>query len=183
MTKNRDDASAENRHFFLHRFFFHLHENKFLSNCIRMNKYISVSFLAFFLVACSSDRGLITDVKVCDTKTENRCLETKSEFSPDAPEIFASAIVSKLASKSHGVFIWSYAENGRDFREISRADVMTANETDVLSSTLSKLNNSWPAGTYQVRLEMSGVDIQPAQIFRIVADSNNETAIPTASPS
>ncbi len=116
---------------------------------------------AITLVGCSNDRIMASQVKVCHELQEKRCLTHGVEFTTETPEIFASTITSNLPTDSTVIFLWSYAENGEDYRPIKRFEITSQHPSQILTSSLSKLDSEWPTGNYRVTLQASEAGLAP----------------------
>ncbi len=135
---------------------------------------IFLCFCLLIFAACSSERSMVSEIKVCPEFTNHRCQTHVEIFSPQTPEIFASSIANNLPADSTATFVWSFATNGKSFQEIKRFGVTPGNQSEILSSSLSKLDSLWPVGTYQVELIFSGIEITPLTSNFVIKSTREE---------
>ncbi|RMG21298.1 MAG: hypothetical protein D6730_18560 [Bacteroidetes bacterium] len=110
------------------------------------------------LSACKEDVLLheITAVELCEKISGNECDNNQDVFSVDTPIIYA-AVSATVTQSTRITFIWRFID--ADF-EIDRASIEVADLSDgpgfQFAGSLSRPDNGWPAGTYEVRVEMQG---------------------------
>lgn len=124
-----------------------------------------ISFFAFFsfllLLSCNFNSANINDVKVCTSVTNNQCSVDKPFFEPNTPRIFASCHLNNAPADTQVEFAWFYLGQER-----IPIDAVTLNSGDNIGtvnmqSSLSRPNNGWPLGDYEVVITILGTDKEP----------------------
>jgi predicted nucleic acid-binding Zn ribbon protein len=83
-------------------------------------------------------------------------INVTDKYAPDAPKFFVTAKLDNAPTNTAVVFDWFYVESGD--QKIDSANV-TADGTRFISSNLTRGNNLWPAGKYEVRISVNGSQI------------------------
>ncbi len=104
----------------------------------------------------------VSKVKMCKHINGNQCYNDRPTFSPSTPEIFVSCQVKNAPEKTRVLFSWFYY--GQKKVEITSSTVNSGKKTGVLNlqSSLSKPNNGWPVGEYEIVINIVGSAKEPA---------------------
>ncbi len=111
----------------------------------------------------------INKIELCEqTNKANEAINPTTQFTPNSREI--NAVIHYQGKTSETFYaIWIYSSQNH---EITRdAFNFTANGGVAIVS-LSKPNNGWPEGSYEVRFEMNGKTLRSIP-FTVVAQQNN----------
>jgi hypothetical protein len=130
-----------------------------------MKKSIILSFavfgLAFFMHSCSVSTARITDVMVCESVSDNQCLADQPVFNTDTREIFCSVIVKNAPGGTAVTFSWFYQGESRVAIDAVTLDTPEGGTTFNMQSSLSKPNNGWPTGVYEVVISLGTDNADP----------------------
>jgi len=119
---------------------------------------IGVVILSFFF---DLDSTHLEDVKVCDQIVDNQCPEDEPVFDVNSPQIVVSCKLGNPAPDSNVEFTWYYTTDGR-----TKIDAVVLNSGDHigsldLHSSLSRPNNGWPTGDYEVVIQILNTEKEP----------------------
>ncbi|MEA4868797.1 hypothetical protein SDC9_123702 [bioreactor metagenome] len=124
--------------------------------------FVAVTFLfAITGCECSVSTANITDAKVCTTLDGNLCSQDNTTLPTSSEVIYASCVLKNAPENTIIKFTWSYLGDTTieiDSVELSSGD--NIGNIDMFSS-LSRPNNGWPAGLYQVSMEIVGENGKP----------------------
>ncbi|MFC2106827.1 hypothetical protein ACFLRY_00680 [Bacteroidota bacterium] len=122
-----------------------------------------VIMLSLFLTGCDFEvtTANIKDVKVCDRLSGELCGQDSPIFMSRDPQIFVSCKLKNAPENTIVTFIWKYVEGDPII-----IDKVTVNSSDQglnldLNSSLSRPNNGWPTGKYEVEIRVGGTDGSP----------------------
>lgn len=108
----------------------------------------------------------INDIKVCTNLAGELCDQDLPVFHPNDPQIIVSCKLSNAPSDTEITFVWKYIEG--DELVIDQVILNSSDYgTDVdMHSRLSKPNNGWPMGKYQVEI-LLGNDAPLVKTFKV----------------
>jgi len=131
-----------------------------------MKKIISSLFVVaflLFLAACDFNVSTahIADVKMCTRIQDNQCAADQPNFSKGTPEIFISCHLKNAPENTKVKFAWYYY--GQKKIAIDAVTLSSGNRVGNLNlqSSLSRPNNGWPVGEYEVVISIVGMDKEP----------------------
>jgi len=108
--------------------------------------------LLFWLSGCefSATTAHVDDVKMCTSINNNQCASDNPNFSTNTAEIFISCHLKNAPENTKVQFAWFY--NGQKKIAIDAVTMSSGNRTGTLNlqSSLSRPNNGWPRGQYEV---------------------------------
>lgn len=129
-----------------------------------MKKIIPVFGLllaVFVFNSCNFSTANVDEVKMCTSITDNQCVSDKPVFDVNTPEIYVSCHLNNAPENTEVEFAWFYLGDDRiaiDALKINSGDqIGTLN----LQSSLSKPNNGWPVGDYEIVITILGTDKEP----------------------
>ncbi len=129
----------------------------------KITRLISVFFLLLFLSACEFNvsTARITDVKMCTRISNNQCASDNPTFTRSTPEIYISCHLKNAPENTKVRFDWNYY--GQKKFTIRSVELNSGNRTGTLNlqSSLSRPNNGWPVGEYEVVITLVGLDKDP----------------------
>jgi hypothetical protein len=124
-----------------------------------MKKLISFALMIpaiIFLSSCdcSVSTAKIADVKVCTSLTGNHCDQDNTVITDNPEAIYASCLLKYAVANTQVKFTWYYY--GQTKFEIDSVTLNTGEKSGniELSSNLSRPNNGWPKGVYDVVIEV-----------------------------
>lgn len=124
---------------------------------------ISVTAMILFLSACSFNfsSARITDVKMCTHVSNNQCASDNPTFTRNTPEIYVSCHLKNAPENTKVRFDWNYY--GQKKFTIRSLTLNSGNKTGTLNlqASLSRPNNGWPVGEYEVVITLVGLDKEP----------------------
>lgn len=131
-----------------------------------MKKNLSIlSVIAFimFVSSCSFNvtTANIDNVKMCTSINNNQCSSDNPNFKSNTREIFISCNLNNAPNNTEVEFAWFYYGQ----KKIS-IDAVKLNSGDKigtinLQSSLSRPNNGWPLGEYEVVITILGTEKEP----------------------
>ena len=111
--------------------------------------------------SCNFSTANISDVKMCISIADNQCQADKPVFDTNTPEIFVSCHLNNAPNDTDVEFAWFYLGQERipiDAVVLNSGEIMgTLN----LNSSLSKPNNGWPKGDYEIVISILGTEKDP----------------------
>ena len=122
-------------------------------------------FLLFFfsMSSCNFNSAHIDidDVKMCTIITDNQCLSDHPVFSPSTEEIYVSCQLKNAPENTNIEFSWYYL--GKQKIKIDAVTLNSGNKLGTLDlqSSLSRPNNGWPAGEYEVSIKILDTEKEP----------------------
>jgi len=118
-------------------------------------------FLISFLNACNFSTANISDIKVCSSINDNQCTTDKAIFNTNTPEIFVSCHLNNPPQNTQVEFAWFYLGDKR----IPIDSVVLSSGENIgklnLNSSLSKPNNGWPTGDYEIVITLLETEKEP----------------------
>lgn len=125
---------------------------------------LPVVFGLLALSACSISVSTanLSDVKTGEKLKGSEVAKEVNVFSPDAPEIFASAKLNNAPDGTKLTFTWRYLEKGG--LDIDKVTVVTENGQNVANSSLSKPTRGWPVGDYEAVLKLGTQNSKPIHV-------------------
>ena len=129
---------------------------------MKKNIIIFVFFGAIAIFnSCNFSTANISDVKMCTSITDNQCSTDKPVFNTNTPEIFVSCHLNNAPNDTEVEFAWFYLEQDRipiDAVVLNSGDnIGTLN----LNSSLSRPNNGWPTGDYEIIITILDTEKEP----------------------
>ena len=119
--------------------------------------------LSIILTSCEFDvtTANIKDVKTCVYISGDLCDQENLVFNPNDPQIYVSCKLKNAPENTLVTFIWTYVEGDPII-----IDEVTLNSSDYgidvdMSSNLSRPNNGWPVGKYEVVIKIGDNDSSP----------------------
>lgn len=108
----------------------------------------------------------INDIKICANLSGDLCDQDLPVFHPNDPQLVVSCKLNNAPSDTEVTFVWKYVEGEEII--IDQAILNSSDYgTDVdMHSTLSKPNNGWPVGKYQVEI-LLGNDTPLVKTFKV----------------
>ncbi len=103
----------------------------------------------------------INDIKACLQLSGDVCAQDNPVFSTTDPQICVSCKLKNAPANTLVTFVWQYVE-----ADLIIIDEVTLNSADHgtnldLNSSLSRPNNGWPIGKYQVEIHIGDNDSSP----------------------
>ncbi len=131
-----------------------------------MKRITTSFFTAIILMLLSScdfsvSTAHVDDVKMCTQISNNQCPADNPTFSRNTPEIFVSCRLKNAPENTKVKFNWIYY--GQKKFIIRSVVLNSGNKTGTLNlqSSLSRPNNGWPVGEYEMAINIVGVDKAP----------------------
>ncbi len=120
----------------------------------------AILFLAF-LASCSFSTAHIDDVKMCTRIANNQCTQDNPIFSTGTPEIFISCHLKNAPENTKVRFDWNYY--GQKKFTIRSVTLNSGDKIGTLNlqASLSRPNNGWPKGDYEVAISIMDTDKEP----------------------
>lgn len=139
-------------------------------------KNLTVAF-AFFSIcllnACSFNvsTASVSNLRLCDAPANEVCAADKSQFTPDAPQFYVSCDLNFAPADTQIKFQW-YNTDGQRYLidEVTRkAGDIGSGTTFNVHSILSKPNNGWPKGNYEVVVSLNTDNFKPlTKAFKVM---------------
>ncbi len=103
----------------------------------------------------------ITNVKICAQIYNNRCESDNPDFSTETPEINVTCTLKNAPENTRVKISWYYL--GQKKINIDEVVLNSGNNSKPLDlhSSLSKPNNGWPKGEYEVAIEIVDAHNEP----------------------
>lgn len=129
-----------------------------------MSKKLAVALvllLAVVVSACSFSVSTanLSDIKTGDKVTGNEVVNEVKTFSPDTPEIFISTQINNAPDGTELTFSWRYL-TGKAV-DIDSITLVTKTGENIAKSSLSKPDQGWPKGDYEVVLKLGTDNSKP----------------------
>lgn len=119
--------------------------------------------LSILLTSCEFEvtTANIKDIKTCVFLSDDLCDQEDPVFNPSDPQIYVSCKLKNAPDNTLVTFVWTYVEGDPII-----IDEVTLNSSDYgidvdMSSSLSRPNNGWPIGKYEVVIEIGNHDSSP----------------------
>ena len=121
--------------------------------------FVLVIFIAVSIAACSfsvSTASLKNLQMASQVDGSNKAVNVTDTFENDTPVIYATGTVDSAPGGTVIEALWVYVESAPPI-DIDSVE-MTINDSDVdFVFSLSKPDNGWPSGKYEVRFSIDGV--------------------------
>ena len=119
---------------------------------------LAIIVLSFFFDLNSAH---IENVKMCTELSGDQCTSDVPIFEVNSPQIVVSAELKNPPSDTQVEFTWNYVSNGT-----TKIDAVILNSGDnigtlELHSSLSRPNNGWPQGDYEVVIKILDTEKEP----------------------
>jgi len=118
---------------------------------------------ALFMTGCEFNYSSanIDNVKMCTSISDNQCNSDNPNFTPVTPEIYVSCQLKNAPENTNVEFAWFYLGQQK-----IKIDAVTFNSGDLIGtvnmqSSLSRPNNGWPVGEYEVVISIPGTEKDP----------------------
>jgi len=122
-----------------------------------------ILLLSIILTSCEFEVSTahINDIKTCVYLSGDLCDNENPIFNTSDPQIYVSCKLKNAPENTLVTFIWTYVEGDPII-----IDKVTLNSSDYgidvdMSSNLSKPNNGWPIGKYEVVIKVGNNDSTP----------------------
>lgn len=119
---------------------------------------VAIVVLSFFF---DLDSTHVEEVKICSQIVGNQCPSDEPVFEVNTPQIVVSCKLGNPAPDSKVEFAWYYKTDGEvkiDAVILSSGDHIGTLE---MHSSLSRPNNGWPAGDYEVVIKIMDTEKEP----------------------
>jgi len=125
-------------------------------------KYFLLIIVALIVLAIVFDIDLnsanIQNVQLCENLAGDLCGGDQTFFQTNSPQIVVSCELKNPPTDTKVEFTWNYLSNG-----ITKIDAVTLNSGDHIGtvnmhSSLSRPNNGWPVGDYEVVIRILDTD-------------------------
>lgn len=117
---------------------------------------LTILGISFIASACSTSVSTanISGVKTCTEPSPDTglCDEDQEVFSADTPSIAVTTELNNAPEGTELTFFWRYMEG--EGVDIDSATIVSENGTNTAQSTLAGPENGWPAGEYEVVLDL-----------------------------
>jgi hypothetical protein len=128
-------------------------------------KYLFLIIIAFIIIAIVFDLDLnsahIENVIVCTELAGEDCGNDQTFFQTNSPQIVVSCKLKNPPTETKVEFTWNYLSNG-----LTKIDAVVLNSGDHIGtvnmhSSLSRPNNGWPVGDYEVIIRILDTEKEP----------------------
>ena len=124
-------------------------------------KFIIISMVVTVIfISCEFEvtTAHIKNIKTCVYLSGDLCDNENPVFNTNDPQIYVSCKLKNAPENTLVTFIWTYVEGG-----LIIIDKVTLNSSDYgidcnMSSNLSKPNNGWPIGKYEIIIKIGNND-------------------------
>ena len=127
-----------------------------MKNTLRYFSFILI--ISGLLTSCEFEvtTASLNDIKTCINISGDLCDQDNIVFSPNDPQIYVSCKLKNAPANTKVLFVWKYVEG-----ETIIIDEVTLNSSDHgtdldMNSSLSRPNNGWPTGKYEVEIKIEG---------------------------
>ena len=135
---------------------------------MKMQKTLSLLALAtvlLFVNACSFNvsTASVSNVLMCDTPVEEVCPADVTEFTVASPMLYLSCDLNYAPEDTKIKFSWFKADGERFLIDTVslRAGDIGSGSTFSVHSNLSRPNNGWPLGNYEVEISLNTDNFKP----------------------
>ncbi|MEZ4885967.1 MAG: hypothetical protein R3E32_14630 [Chitinophagales bacterium] len=139
-------------------------------------------FLFICWAATCHAQTYISDIKTCTQSIDKQCLNDQTNFHTTSPMLYASCKIHNADLSTIIQFSWYYTSGDRiliDQVNINLSDIGVGTFHN-LQSHLSKPNNDWPIGNYEVVIQTNLKNLLPVtKKFEIVAKETIQNTAPT----
>lgn len=128
-------------------------------------KYLLLIIVALIVIVIVFDVDLnsahIENVQACTSLAGDQCGGDQTFFQINSPQVVVSCELKNPPTDTKVEFTWNYLSNG-----ITKIDAVTLNSGDKIGtvnmhSSLSRPNNGWPQGDYEVVIKILETDKEP----------------------
>ncbi|MDF1551168.1 MAG: hypothetical protein P1P88_25330 [Bacteroidales bacterium] len=124
--------------------------------------YVSTVILVmFYLSNCNVSTANISDVKMCETIDGNQCNTDNSVFTHESPAFYCTCVVNNAPDGTKLTFSWYYLGDEKTLIDAVSVEVPGGSSTYTMQSNLSAPDAGWPAGKYEVVLDLGTDNSQP----------------------
>ncbi len=110
---------------------------------------------------CSVSTARVTDAKVCTQLDGNLCTQDNETLPASAREIYASCTLKNAPENTDVKFTWYYYGDTKfEIDNVILSSGENFGNLDMYSS-LSRPNNGWPRGVYEVTIEVVTDNAKP----------------------
>ena len=117
--------------------------------------------MSFYLSNCNISTANISDVKMCETIEGFQCPEDNPVFGTDASQFYCSCVLNNAPEGTQLNFAWYYLEGEKVLIDEVTVEADGTSSTYNMQSSLSRPDNGWPTGNYEVVLELDTDNSQP----------------------
>jgi len=125
--------------------------------------FIAIVVIGFVIYngGCNFSTANINDVKMCTSVNDNQCASDNSVFSQGTAEIFVSCHLNNAPNDTDVEFAWFYY--GQEKVAIDAVKLNSGDNigTINLQSSLSRPNNGWPIGEYEIVITILETEKDP----------------------
>ncbi len=121
-------------------------------------------FAGIILTSCEFEvtTAHINDIKTCVYLSGDLCDSENLTFNTNDPQIYVSCKLKNAPENTLVTFIWTYVEGDNPII----IDKVTLNSSDYgidvdMNSNLSRPNNGWPIGKYEIIIKIGNNDSTP----------------------
>ena len=121
-------------------------------------------FASIVLTSCEFEvtTAHINDIKTCVYLSGDLCDSENLTFNTNDPQIYVSCKLKNAPENTLVTFIWTYVEGDNPII----IDKVTLNSSDYgidvdMNSNLSRPNNGWPIGKYEIIIKIGNNDSTP----------------------
>lgn len=122
---------------------------------------LSVLSLFFLFSSCNFSTANIDNVKMCTSVNDNQCAADTPSFSNTTPFIYISCDLNNAPENTQVKMEWAYLGEQRisidAITQSSGSNIGTVH----LQSNLSRPNNGWPSGDYEVVITILDTENAP----------------------
>jgi hypothetical protein len=135
---------------------------------MKMQKILAVMALAtlfLFMNACSFNvsTASVSNVLMCDKPVDEVCTSDMTEFTTSSPMFYLSCDLNYAPEDTKIKFSWFKADGERfliDSVSLRSGDIGSGSTFNV-HSNLSRPNNGWPLGNYEVEVSLNTDNFKP----------------------
>ena len=116
--------------------------------------YLMMTVVLAAFYGCEVSTARLTDPKVCTSLTGDLCQEDMPEISAQSGELVASCKLKNAPPNTKVKFTWMYYGETKITIDDVTLDSGNEGTSMNLNSTLSRPNNGWPIGVYEVQMQI-----------------------------
>ncbi len=119
----------------------------------------AMAMVSLTMSACEVSTANISDIKICDDMSGDQCTADKSAIPAAAPAIYCSGQLDNAPEGTTVKITWRYLPDDIDIDSVT----LTADKSGggPFSSSLTKPEGNWPAGKYEVVLDLGTDNSEP----------------------
>jgi hypothetical protein len=124
---------------------------------------LSMLIISIGMTSCNFNisTAKITDVKICDGLIGNLCEQDNSELPSSVSTIFSSCLLKNATPETKVKFTWIYYGDTKFEIDAVMLDTEDKSGDVELNSSLSRPNNGWPNGVYEVVIQVQTDNSEP----------------------